>query len=117
MTEENKSLAKEMAKFSKEVLIDFIFKHCWRINRDEMLTDMKFSEWGIKSAEDLKKTQEENAKLAKLAAEIKKMPKETDRQQLAYLSAERKWFDMAKLHNSQQKKRYKELDRLYKAIK
>lgn len=114
MTKEE--LAKEMAKFSKEVLIHFIFKHCWPINRDEMMSDMRFREWEIKSAEYLKKMEEENAEIEKLAAKIKKMPKETDEQKLAYLRAERKWFDMIELHYRLQKQRDKELDRLYNAI-
>lgn len=40
-------LAKDLARFSKEVLIFYILKNCWRLDKDDMLREMRFKEWGI----------------------------------------------------------------------
>ncbi len=116
MVEDVSKLAKELEKFSKEVLIYYILKHHWQIDEAEILHEMRYKTWEMRSKEDLKLMEKENAQTNKLAEKLKTMPRNTDEEILEYLKTKNRLFEMFRKHNKAQNKREEELDRLYKAI-
>jgi len=109
-------LQKELLKFSKEVLVYYILRHHYRQDTDDMLQDMRFKTWEIKSEESLKQTEKENAAAARLAEKLKKLPCRTEVERLKYLREKAKLFEMFRKNLEKQNKRDEELDKLYNEI-
>ena len=109
-------LQKELLKFSKEVLVYYILRHYYSQDTDDMLRDMRFKTWEIKSEESLKQTKKENAATSRLAEKLKKLPCRTDVERLKYLREKAKLFEMFRKNLEKQNKRDEELDKLYNEI-
>jgi len=109
-------LQKELLKFSKEVLVYYILRHHYIQDTDDMLQEMRFKTWEIKSAESLEQTKKENEAVSRLAENLKKLPCRTDAEKLTYLRTEAKLFEMLRSNTKKQNKRDKELDKLYNEI-
>lgn len=108
-------VAKELMKFNKEVLIKIILKHSWH-DPEDILHDARFYEWEAASQKQLEMLDRHGKQETALAEKIKKMPKNTNEEKLAYLKAECRLADMLKKHNREYEKTTKELNALYDAI-
>lgn len=108
-------VAKELMKFSKEVLIKIILKHTW-CDLKNVLHDARFFEWEAASQKEYEMLELHSKQETALAEKIKKMPKNTNEEKLAYLKAECRLADMLEKHNREYRKTSKELEALYEAI-
>ncbi len=102
-------------KFNKEVLIKIILKHSWH-NPKDILHDARFFEWEAASQKEHEKLERHSKQETALTEKIKKLPKNTNEEKLAYLKAECRLADMFEKHNREYRKTSKKLDALYEAI-
>ncbi len=108
-------VAKELMKFNKEVLIKIILKHSWYTPED-ILHDARFFEWEAASQKENEMLERHSKQETAFAEKIKKMPRNTNEEKLAYLKAECRLSDMLFKHNREYEKFSKKLKVLYEAI-
>ena len=84
--------------------------------QEEILRELRFLRWDKKSSDDLRRYQEENKELSRIAEEIKGMPVNTDMEKLAYLKKEQEFFEKTRLYRDRQQRREKKTNMLYEKI-
>lgn len=106
---------KEFSKFNSELLANIINKYLWR-EQEEILRELRFLRWDKEAKKDLELRKKENTETSKLSNEKRTMPRNTDKEMLAYLKKDREYWDKVTLYNKRQALREKRLNNLYAEI-
>lgn len=106
---------KEFSKFDSESLAYIINKYAWR-EQKEILQELRYLRWEKEEKKHLELRKKENAETTRLAEEKSKMPRNTDKEILAYLEKDREYWDKIDLYLKRQNARAKKLNKLYEEI-